>query len=332
MRKFIYSFFLLFFAFFSLLSAQIVDTPFGKAEVLGLKNWSLQKVLDLLAAKAPGKSIDKCAVDLKEIGFPDASVKRYMDKDGKFYSVVTVVEPEYAEFVKYRNIPSNTLEDVPDWIEGIEMFKNNPMEFQIGLATYNSNQISKDMADFLKDLNEQKIRDFRQFISAKNQEQDKDLAIWILNNDGNYLNRVIASAILINFPGSDLVWWTLTDALRDQEARVSSTAGSVLEYFSANSPRNVRWEPAINTLFHLINGTNLFAFNTVLTVLSSTKISEKLIPELFFQTNGYLVLSYLKANHEIERNLAHKFLVNTTGKDFGYDIAKWEYYLVNLAK
>jgi hypothetical protein len=332
MRKFIYLFFPLFFAFFSILNAQIVDTPFGKAEVLGLKNWSLQKVLELLAAKAPGKSIDKCAVDLKQIGFPDASVRRYMDKDGKFYSVVTVVEPEYAKFVKYRDIPSDSLKDVPDWIEGIEIFKNNPMEFQIGLAIYKSNQISKDIADFLKDLDEQKIKGFWQFISVKNQEQDKDLAIWILNNDGNYLNRVIASAILINFPESDLVWWTLADALRDQDARVSSTTESVLEYFSTNRPRNVRWEPAINTLFYLINGTNLFAFNTVLTVLSNTKISEKLIPKLFSQTNGYLVLSYLKANHELEKNIAHKFLVNTTGKDFGYDIVKWENYLVNLTK
>jgi len=332
MRKIIYLFFSLFFAFFSLLNAQIVETPFGKAEILGLKNWSLQKVLDLLAVKAPGKSIDKCAADLKQIGFPDASVIRYFDKDGKFYSVVTLVEPEFAKFVKYRNIPSDTLKDVPDWTQGIGIFKNNPMEFQIGLAKYKLNQISKDTADFLKDLDEKKIKDFWQFISEHNHERDKELAIWILNNDGNYLNRVIASSILINFPESDLVWWILADALRDSDARVSSTAGLVLEYFSKNNPRNVNWEPAINTLFYLINGTNLFAFNTVLKVLSSTKVSEYLVPKMFSQTNGYLILSYLKANHEIEKNLAHDFLVNITGKDFGYNIAKWENYLVNLTK
>jgi len=56
------------------------------------------------------------------------------------------------------------------------------------------------------------------------------------------------------------------------------------------------------------------------------------VPKMFSQTNGYLILSYLKANHEIEKNLAHDFLVNITGKDFGYNIAKWENYLVNLTK
>jgi hypothetical protein len=88
--------------------AQIVETPYGKAEVLGLRTWSLQRLLDTLSVKAPDKSIDKCAVDLKQIGFPDAAVRRYFSEKGKFYSVVTVIEPEYASFVKYNRASQNS--------------------------------------------------------------------------------------------------------------------------------------------------------------------------------------------------------------------------------
>ncbi|MCD6376682.1 MAG: hypothetical protein J7L94_14225, partial [Caldisericaceae bacterium] len=76
---------------FSFTEGQIIDTPYGKAEIIGLNNWSLQQLLDTLTIKAPGKSIDQCAAILKKIGFPDASVVRYFNKDGNFYSVVTIV-------------------------------------------------------------------------------------------------------------------------------------------------------------------------------------------------------------------------------------------------
>ncbi len=73
---------------------QIVETPLGKAEVIGLKSWTLQQVLDTLNSKLPNTSIDKCATNLTYIGYADAAVTRYFAEDGKFYSVVTLVEPQ----------------------------------------------------------------------------------------------------------------------------------------------------------------------------------------------------------------------------------------------
>ena len=316
---------------FSYAFSQILETPYGKAEVLGLKNWSLQKLLDTLSVRAPGISVDQCAVDLKQIGFPEASVIRYFDQDNKYYSVVTLVEPENNQFIKYKNVPSDTLKEISDWHEGIEFFKVNPMEFQVGLTKYKSDQIFSDTTEFIKSLNKQKIKNFWGFISKHQTAQVKELAIWILNHDGNFLNRTIAAALLINFPESDLVWWTLVDALRDPNNKVSTTASQVLIYFSNNTPRRINWDPAINSLFYLINGTNLFAFNKILEVLTATKISKELLPALFAKTYGYLVLGYLNAYHEKERKLSYDFLTSVTGKDFGYDKTKWQNFLKGLS-
>ena len=55
-----------------------------------------------------------------------------------------------------------------------------------------------------------------------------------------------------------------------------------------------------------------------------------LLKRLIVKSKGYLILSYLKANHQEERELAYRFLTNATGKDFNYDVVKWEDYIVSL--
>lgn len=310
---------------------QIIETPRGKAEVLGLKVLTLQQVLDTLSVKLPGASIDKCATNLKYIGFPEASVKLNLAEEGKFYTVVTLVEPQYANFVKYKEALTDTLAIISDWQPGIEIFKNNHDEFHIGLINYGIDEILKESSDFAQNFDIEKIRKLWEFLSQHSHESNREMAIWILNNDGNYLNRSIAAALLINFSESDLVWWNLMESLRDPDARVSSAGRSVLEYFAENRARNINWQPAIISLHYLINGTNLFAFDTVLKVLTKTNLSEKLFKRLIDKSKGHLILSYLKANHKDERELAYRFLTKLTGKDFGYDATKWEALIVSLS-
>ncbi len=320
----------IFFMSYSLLQGQVVETPLGRAEVIGLKTWTLQQVLDTLSIKAPGIAIDKCAAILKDVGFADASVVRYLDDRQKFYSVVTVIEPRYANFVKYKIAPIDTLELIPDWQLAVEIFKYHSMTFQIGLAKFGSNDILADSSEFSEYVNQEKVKQLWEFLSQHNKKSDHDLAIWILNNDGNYLNRVIAAAVLINFSENDLVWWNLMDSLRDPDARVSNTARDVLEYFIQKHARDINWSPAIISLNYLMNGTNLFAFRTVLKVLAATNLPTRLLGKLLADSKGFIILAHLKANHQEEKELAYNFLKKTTAQDFGYDDAKWEAYISSL--
>ena len=57
-----------------------------------------------------------------------------------------------------------------------------------------------------------------------------------------------------------------------------------------------------------------------------------MIKYLFQESKGYLVLSYLKAKHEEERSVAHDFLKKVFKKDFGYNVQKWEEYIVTFVK
>ncbi len=318
----------------SICYCQVIDTQFGKAEVLGLKHLKLQELLDLLSVKAPEISVDKCASTLKKIGFPDASIMRYYDEDGKFYSVVTIIEREYSKFVKYKNPLQYTLSTKKQWGKAIGIYNNNPIEFQIGLLKYKSDIVETnfDKQKILKDLNKKVVIELWNFLKNRDRERDKDMAIWILNNDGNYLNRIIASMILINFPESDLVWWSLIDALRDPVGRVCSTSELVLKYFISNNRRKINWQPAVKSLNYLINGTNPFVFSTILKIISETDVSENIIKYLFRESKGYLVLSYLKAQHEKERAIAYDFLKKIFKKDFGNNVEKWEKYIINFVK
>ncbi|WP_456408852.1 hypothetical protein [Caldithrix abyssi] len=307
--------------------AQVIDTPDGKVEFIGLRRWSVEKIIDTLAVIAPGVSIDRCAGLLKEAGFPEASLFKYSWKNGKMYSVITIVEPEYARFVKYKTFTDSISEELPQWKGLIDIYRRNPFEMQLALNFWQKDLNALKESKFTEALSSDRIRLIQSKIASYNTQKDKELAIWILNNDPLWINRAMAAVVLINFPQSDLVWWSLMDALRDANARVSSMAISVLNHFSQFHPEPVTWSPLSATLYYLLNGTNLFAFPTVLRVLTKTNFSDSLLVPLISQTEGYLIFAYLKANNEKERQLAYEFLVSATGKDFGYDGRKWWEYL-----
>ncbi len=330
MRQFIIFIFLL----FSTSHSQVIETQYGKAEVLGLQNWSLQRLLDTLAVKAPGLSVDRCAAKLQDLGFPDAAVHRYYDNDGQFYSVVTIIEPAFSRFVKYKKTNADTLPLLEDWKKIVELRDQYPIEFQYGLLKYQIlSRAQLDTIKFSNHIHKEKIFELWDFLQSHNSETDKELAIWVLNKDGNYLNRIAATTILINFFDRDLTWWSLVDAMRDMDARVRDNAEIIMRSFAGRDARKINWQPARYSLTCLLNGTNLFVFKTLLETFSKIKIPDNVLRRVFKQSKAFLVLSYLKANREEEHTLAHNFLTNSFNKDFGLDVKKWENYIeefVNL--
>src|SRR4028118_771953 len=81
-------------------AAQIVDTPEGRVEFIGLDKWNVERIKAVMAEKAPGKPLGQCAAVLVQIGFPSASSASIGKIDGKDYQVVTLVEPDKANLLR----------------------------------------------------------------------------------------------------------------------------------------------------------------------------------------------------------------------------------------
>lgn len=312
-------------------NAQIIKSENDKIEFIGLENWTIQMIKDSSAIHAPNRAVGSCAIDLISIGFADACVEKYFE-DGQYYTVVTILEPQYKDYVCYKSNFTDTLFNILEWEKGVTLFKKHPMEFQYSVINYGyilTNQIDSTKVKLPDWIDNSIIEEFWEFFKYHNKIEDKELALWILNNDGNYKNRIIATALLANFYSNNLTWWTLVDALRDNNPKVSTTAKQVLMALSNNIEKNINWHPVLHSIRHLLDGTNLFSFKTALKVLTKTNISPELSREIF-KNGGKLILAYLKANHNEERDTAYNFLKTISGEDFGYDSKKWLNWINNL--
>ena len=62
---------LLTFALPGLATAQVVNTPDGRVvEFVGLEQWTVERVQQEMAKRAPGEPLGACATVLKALGFP----------------------------------------------------------------------------------------------------------------------------------------------------------------------------------------------------------------------------------------------------------------------
>lgn len=323
------------FSFAFQISAQVVETKEGTVEFIGLEKWTIKEIENLMKEKAPGKPLGQCAAVLSEIGFPSASVYKVGVIDGKDYNVVTVVEPQRADLVREKPDFPDKLSDSEKWQDGINILKKNKIAFQYGLNLYQLH-LKNDTEKLNKLLPKNQIdiavvQDFWKFLESQRTDENLQLAVWTLNNDGNKYNRILAAAVLSNFQNNDLTWWTLLDAQRDPLDPVSATASQVLEGFGAYQSRKINWVPAQNSLRYLLNGTKVFLYIPTLKMLINTKISPEL-GRLIAKDGSYLLLAYLKANYKPHAETARNFLVQISGRDFGYDAEKWAEWLKTLQK
>lgn len=314
------------------LPAQMVNTPLGRAEIIGLRYWTLQRLLDTLAVRRPGVPVDKCAAELRAAGFPDVLVQRYFE-DGGFYSLVAVVEPEMAEFVRYRTLPFDSLPPVTAWDEGYRLLEENPAALTVmqgAMLIRGLQDAARDSLVNLFSLQEAAgaMDPVLQFLETHWTLEDLELATWLLAHDGAWRNRLIAAMVLSNFPDHDLAWWSLVDALRDPDGRVSGFAQLSLRYFlRLPQHRQVDWRPVYPALYYLLNGTNLFAFQTVLELLTEIPLPAEVVRSFFAKSGGHMVLAFLGAQHEEPRERAHRFLVATFGHDAGLSPDAWKHII-----
>jgi len=318
------------------------DGPSGRVEVLGLRAWTLQMLQDSIRRRVPGQTLESaaCMVTLRDsLHFADALVQGITYSAGagaavRNYLVVKVIEPQDANRVRWAPAPPDSL-TVLRPAYGAVVLPTTDSLGQLWLARlfWPLQFYARDAAARVRALEgggptgrEDASRLWR-FLAAHRTEADRRTALGALHRDGFYANRVIAAAVLANFPDRDSTWWALTEALRDPNGAVRTAASIVLQEMPA---RPVDWAPAVPTLRLLLGGTNLLAIEGVFTMLTRTRVSPSLAGPLL-GSDGTWVLEHLRAEYPGGREAARALLVQLNGgRDLGPSADPWARWLAGL--
>ena len=141
------------------------------------------------------------------------------------------------------------------------------------------------------------------------------------------LREQTAAIVLVNFSEHDAAWHDLMSSMIDPEDRVKGAAGAALRgLLGAERDHPVRWDAAREPLTAVLDGTNPFAFPTVLRVLAATEI-EPAFGRQLIRGAPDLLLAYAGAEHEVTRESAIDFLKTVSGEDFGANPEAWSDWL-----
>lgn len=323
---------------------QLIQTPSGPLEFVGLRRWTSDSLWQAIYRSAPGQGAHACAAVLKDrFGFADASVLAYPLGDSAIYWVVTVIEPEDSLRVRYRSTPVQAEPTLRGWAPVARILRRGSSVLSIALQSYDlvvSGKVDSARAKALwlielmhqrnrPDPGVEEVQVVWDLLKAHSNAVEKERALRMLQSDGNDTNRACAAAMLINFSDDDAVWCALMDAQIDQSSFVQVTAAEVLEVLRSSSARTVDWSASAASIRLILNGTNLFAFAPAVATLNATGVSPALAGQLL-KDNHDLVLAKVAALHEGERDQAKALLVGLSGEDFGYDRRKWKSWINQL--
>jgi hypothetical protein len=306
-------------------AGQVVQTSSGSVEFLGLEKWTPAEIEKRLGYTSPDK-LHYCAADLKRLGFPEVSVIGYSDR-GRRNTIVTVVEPEHTSEVVYKPLPSAHITLPSDW-DGMTKIAGEQGFLEGGILDY-----GRGLPGALAErpwLSDGTPQAWWPTLIHLRKKSDFDSAQRILAQSDDRSARAVAAILLMNFSSDDVAWRGLVSGLRDPDNLVSATCLQALNSLSTYLPRKVDWGPSVPDLVRLLHGTDLFAFQFVLKALTVTQIDPKVAAPLLAHGGGRLVIAYLRAQHDEQRDLAHGFLVALAGRDLGSSPEKWESWIANL--
>ena len=307
-------------------SSQVVETPKGQLEFVGLERWDIATIAQRLGYEALEKSVCNVRRGLTgKLGFADAYCASYVE-NGRPYKVITVLEPQGIARIRYLLEPQRRLETPPAWLDLMRIVE--AQTFLNTILDYGSTFHCGIAAETLMPAED---RAWFSLLQDRSTDQDFKLALERLAQDGDFRNRVIAVMVLMNFGYRDSAWRALVSGLRDANEIVRATCAQSLLSLVRYAPRRIDWNPAVSDLNALLSGTSLFAYSWVIEVLVRTKVPPELARSLLKGNARELLLAYLGAAHKRERELAHNLLTRLSGKDFGFDSDLWREWITNRA-
>lgn len=251
----------------------------------------------------------------------------------RHYLVVKVIEPQEAMRVRWAPTPPDSFTILrPAYAEVVLPATDSVGRFGVGrilwpLQFYARGSAERAAALTGRASGREDARRLWRFLDAHRSEADRRTALTALHRDGSYANRVIAAAVLANFPDRDSTWMALVEALRDPNEAVRDAALAVLREMPA---RQVDWTTAMPTLRLLLGGTNLSAMESLFTVLARTQVNPTLARPLLHD-NGTWVLMHLRAEYPGAEASAHALLAQLNGgRDLGTSDTAWARWLASL--
>ena len=266
----------------TIVAQEMLETPQSHIELIGLHRWTMRMIEDSLAVYSPKDALTAhaCAAILRgKLHFADASVNVFMNypnMDAKTYVAITVVEPQDSARIHYKTFRYDSLPARAEWAAAFTAMRTQETaQRAIQSPSFYAGHLSlEDSTTFAK------VEALHALIVHHRSARDFEEARRVLATDSAYANRVAAAIILGNFADRDETWWALTDALRDPVAMVSSVSSQVLGTMTRSAPRPVNWKPMTTELRYIVDGTNLFVFDRVVTTLAATKVDPSLAPML----------------------------------------------------
>ncbi|HJR53810.1 MAG TPA: hypothetical protein VJ982_08835 [Gemmatimonadota bacterium] len=315
--------------------AQVVDTPGGRVEFIGLHHWTPEQVRDTLAALRPDVPLSSgaCAGVLQmQAGFPQAAVNRFAASDGHFeeHVVITLVEPEEKARVRYLAPPADSLPSQERWSEAHALIFGGGWGW--GVATQFRDRPLPE--EYLARLGNPDTTDFhaaRMFLETHATEEDYRLALETLAGDRNGRNRVVAIGILGSFPERQETWHALIRSARGfgEQDWGRGQAAMAIGTLAPRAPQTMDWSPVADDLSALMGGTNLFAFMPLLELLARTGLSAEMTATLL--ANGSpLVMDHLAAESPVPKQAARRFLEKVSGESYGDDVEAWQNWIAGF--
>ncbi|HTE43903.1 MAG TPA: hypothetical protein VK636_01560 [Gemmatimonadaceae bacterium] len=318
-----------------LASQTILETPTSTIEFVGLKRWTLKMIEDSLAVYAPKDSLTAhaCAAILRDkLHFADAAVSTYVgfDKNNpKKFVAITLVEPQDSALIHYKPAFRDSAATRADWTSAYAAFRANNELAQVAIQTpafYKAHLSPEDRVKFTK------VDALHSLLVARRDPRDLEQAIHTLETDRNSQNRTMALIVIASFADRDSAWHALADGLRDPSSgMVNATAAQLLGMLTRSAARPVDWRPMADRLRYIIDGTNLFGLDQLMTTLGATAINSSLAP-ILLQGGGTIVEAKLHSGDAHAKAAAISFLSQISGTPHSTDPAVLEQWMRNLRR
>lgn len=316
-------------------SQTVIQTPTTTIELVGLERWTVKMIEDSLAVYSPGDTltVHACAAILRgKLHFADASVSSYIGfdpKNPKKYVAITLVEPQDSANIHYKPAFRDSLPMRAEWAEAYAAFRTNNQLAQVAIQTpsfYVAHLSPEDSVRFAK------LDALHVLMVSAGDSRQFEQAVRTLDSDGNAANRAMALLVISTFADPDAAWWAIADALRDPTSGVvNATASQMLSILSRRAARPVDWRPVAGHLRYIIDGTNLFGLNDLMTTLARTSVDPSLAPTLL-AGGGTLVAAKLHSGDADAKAAATALLAQLSGLPPTTDTATLEQWMHNVVE